>query len=1007
MSNHLIIGLGGTGGKIIRAFRKIIYQEFRQIDPEGVNIAYLYVDSDAEMMVLDDPSWKILGHSVQLGADSQLHIQGADLNHRLNNINNYPGIKEWIGNQADWQDILRSFAGGRVYGGQKRRLGRFLVACNIEALGSQLNLQVHKLQQSSKQTEVTFHICCGLAGGTGSGSVVDTIAQIRKHYPYQSQGSHYSILAYTYLPEKSPNPKWDTGNYQANGYAALLELNALSAGRFDPHDIATGGRIPCEVAFNGLYLYANQNDRNVIVDVEQDIPQIVADFLYQKMVAVRHLTWPSLQFLEDAQNGDSTPEVAPLPNVRIAERAKRFLTFGIHRVAIPEEEIKEYLTYQFARQAVLQLKFNHWDDHEGFIDVAKTTRDVNEWVGQKTTQMNWLLTDDHLCLSKGILPADIEKRWNTLDDEWRLIAPHFRDLALTVNKEERLEQLEKLFQKRFEQDFRSRAAGETGGVENFYRLRQASQKAMAKEIRHRIEAEWFTDWKNGTLSIHEIVDTLNALIYSLKGRKNSLKQLLTIRENQAKEALKQVNVIKYQWANRSWFTSTTALIDKQVLNLKDLCTASSWVNALNFADRLLDEVINELNSCLAQLQECANTISEAAKEFETLLKQRLHPQTATELARQVRLYDPDRIKKVTHTLISEEVMQRTYTTKVREEIVKKLGSHPNFSAFNQQLGKSAFLDMVTIESAKNAQLGHDKLIQQPKDRLFGVSIVDKLKERYEGDTQSLRIYVAELVKYACNYLTFDNAEIQKTGLGIPTSPTKFSRFTVILPQAPQHAQFMTELKNVFQQSYPGEIEFLETDIHTAPHEIVMINITNLFPLRFVSQVGFLKDKYLARLNRPDAARAKLELHIEGDGSQFPNLFVPSMAEVKTQAIPYLLMAKVMGLILSSEHPKTGATQWLFLQKDEDGFDAEPVDLGETFVGAYERLDLSHLEQMKQQVHKLLASDYLHREKRNQLKNAILEEVNRIKKEHCGEDLNHPLYQRFNEGGKGAVKMLKA
>jgi len=35
MSNHLIIGLGGTGGKIIRAFRKIIFQEFREPDPSG------------------------------------------------------------------------------------------------------------------------------------------------------------------------------------------------------------------------------------------------------------------------------------------------------------------------------------------------------------------------------------------------------------------------------------------------------------------------------------------------------------------------------------------------------------------------------------------------------------------------------------------------------------------------------------------------------------------------------------------------------------------------------------------------------------------------------------------------------------------------------------------------------------------------------------------------------------------------------------------------------------
>ena len=60
-TNHLIIGLGGTGGKIIRAFRKTLFQEFRGRRLEKVNLRYLYVDSSQEMMGIDDPSWKILG----------------------------------------------------------------------------------------------------------------------------------------------------------------------------------------------------------------------------------------------------------------------------------------------------------------------------------------------------------------------------------------------------------------------------------------------------------------------------------------------------------------------------------------------------------------------------------------------------------------------------------------------------------------------------------------------------------------------------------------------------------------------------------------------------------------------------------------------------------------------------------------------------------------------------------------------------------------------------------
>ena len=72
--NHLVIGLGGTGGKIIRAMRKMIYQNHRQEDPENVNLRYLYVDSDDSMMDIDDESWKLLGTSVQLSRSAQLEI---------------------------------------------------------------------------------------------------------------------------------------------------------------------------------------------------------------------------------------------------------------------------------------------------------------------------------------------------------------------------------------------------------------------------------------------------------------------------------------------------------------------------------------------------------------------------------------------------------------------------------------------------------------------------------------------------------------------------------------------------------------------------------------------------------------------------------------------------------------------------------------------------------------------------------------------------------------------
>src|SRR5271165_4177168 len=256
-ANHLIVGLGGTGGKIIRALRKTIYQEFRKDQPDNVNLAYLYVDSSDEMMKLDDPTWKILGTSVQLDRKSQLLIQDANLATRLENINEYPGIKPWIGDPEQWRDILGSIVGVTL-GGQKRRLGRFLFACKAANYRSQTQSLVRDLQNTGTP-DVTFHVVTGLAGGTGSGSVIDVVAQLRDIYP---DSKRYPIVLYALLPETYPNPNWDTGNYHANGFAALLELNALSVGRYEIVDVSgiRTDRLRLNDPFNGCYIFTNEND---------------------------------------------------------------------------------------------------------------------------------------------------------------------------------------------------------------------------------------------------------------------------------------------------------------------------------------------------------------------------------------------------------------------------------------------------------------------------------------------------------------------------------------------------------------------------------------------------------------------------------------------------------------------------------------------------------------------------------------------------------------------------
>ena len=47
-SNHILVGLGGTGGKILKAFKMRMFEEFPDAkDRDKQPVALLYVDSTA------------------------------------------------------------------------------------------------------------------------------------------------------------------------------------------------------------------------------------------------------------------------------------------------------------------------------------------------------------------------------------------------------------------------------------------------------------------------------------------------------------------------------------------------------------------------------------------------------------------------------------------------------------------------------------------------------------------------------------------------------------------------------------------------------------------------------------------------------------------------------------------------------------------------------------------------------------------------------------------------
>jgi len=394
--NHLIIGLGGSGGKIIRNLRKTVERnrDVQGTSPSEARFEYLYVDTSTDELDKRD-EWRVLGKDIELARSQFVINTASNVRPVLEDPASFPGLSDWIEPRSIFDFVKPGIAGAA----QRRKLGRLVFAQNASQFVKAVEDRMRVLEEGPGRKGVTIHIVCGLAGGTGSGSIVDAVALIRNKYP---EADLHRVLIYALLPEKDSKRVRNVAgfsNYYANGYAALAELNAMAVGQYHPRSVLDGSTMNHDTYFNGCYLVNNVNEHHLQFDVDGEMPRIVAEFIYQKTL---NKQWEGLGRAEkgenDIKNFESEDEIGKA-------RAKLFLSFGVERIVVPEQEIKEYLAYGFAEQATRQLMFNNFRQGEGYADEA-VQKDWGSEARKPDVIQKLLLSDSHLMLETGILEDD-------------------------------------------------------------------------------------------------------------------------------------------------------------------------------------------------------------------------------------------------------------------------------------------------------------------------------------------------------------------------------------------------------------------------------------------------------------------------------------------------------------------------------------------------------------------------------------------------------------------------
>lgn len=1019
MANHLFIGLGGTGGKVLRELRKRVFEEFRSNGPEhGVFLDYIYVDSSDEDLH-DRTGWKVMGKSVHLGDAQKVSIHGISAS-MFQNINMYPGLQAFL-KQNDLR-IIHEKMGPLVsagIGGQRRRLGRTLMANNLSDKSNSRNFDavlrgaVNRLQSLSEEKDVTFHICAGLAGGTGSGSIIDVIAQIRKLYPYQMDTKSFKMNLMIYVPEMNVvTPKHDAGFYQANGYAALQEINAISVGKYHPLDV-TGEkdvfsgevqRLLQGESFETAYVYTNVNENGKIFDLGNGLPAAVADFLFQTNVA-NAISGNSgeMKRLVGCENDGAGPEADQAGN---KVRSRKFMSFGIKRIEFPENEIREFVSYTYATQAARQLTYNYWQEGLGYGEKSSEEVGVGfvDEIRNKRNREALLLSNNYLMLSTPLIETPATKRWKDIETTWQTrTESDAADIQGQYEKQFWLSEFEKLSEDYYVNNYRGH------GVKKFYDNQRQEKKAYAKYIRRHIEKILFDAWVAGdetSKSILEIEKYTRLLIANCSERIAEFKKHKVDVEEEIKEILEKLDEIKDEWNNIGWLrdaitNASSTVFGKYQKARRDYYIQSTRIEAYNYAVELLQEIINELNSMLegvlAFKSEMTDILDEVVKEAGAKCKVGEMQDDVT-----IKKYDPEKVHVFARQYSADKERQRANAASIRRHMVELLGEEGEhtFANLYAKVDHDEAIDIVLDECKKNADDAmQDTAKDDPLSRMVGVNILEKLNQELTSEDK-IEAFVKDALSSARTYVQF-NAEEKSKVIGAEDG-AMMSMIQLSLPKGDENTTAIrNKIIREFEKQVPGFNPKEDVSENYKPNQIVIVAANAGFPLRYLSNVKTLKEKYDRLIAAPEKELNQMVLHTESFDNSLPSLFEVDSRELFKEMERPLMLAYPLGLIAEQMNPTTGE-RFEALRVPDVTFGGDTwIPLGKDFASTLSVLagDFKTSSILKQRVAEELKKQAVSNEQKTALKKLLGDVINvRILNGICGGNQFDTKFKYYRELG---------
>jgi hypothetical protein len=975
MKNHLFIGLGGQGGNSIAQLKKVFASRKKDVsalERRGQQWDFLYIDS-SNNVINTRKKWVHFGEDLQLPPSSFLDLKQGGLIDP-NSLALMPTISPWIGKP----ETLAKFAAGAAGiegANQRRRFGRLLFARSAQLIRTVVCQNKIKPMLSTG-AQCAIHIFASLAGGTGSGCIVDLVTMLRDEYPNPDTTRGYPIFLYIYITDENFDEA-KAGYFHQNQYAALADLNALCCDQLHLTLLASNGGVrnfDGAQPINSIALSTQLNSRNQRISLEKQ-HQIMAQAAFERLYSYSSGDLDNQQKAVTGEDGVATCPGEP-PGGPMA-RSYRFGSIGMRRWEVPVNEIKELLARDLETHCYRKLIYQNWNPDRGYLPEASGAVDSV----QSKCQAELMAAITEQQVSTSMLPGVL--------NELNIDFERFHQGKMRSG-------LAELDLKEYELELRARykTALNGKGIESLFENLRALRSQRLQSIRNAVHQILRRYWalKDGALGLAYIYDLLISTQTLVRNFSNAAESNSSANQNlERRLEARLIEWRKLTWLSRQFKKTNLALAHKEdVVSLlkQDLRNRFSEED-----EKLANELSIELGKLASEYQAAYLAIkgwADKAKKRRDQLEQDLSAihGGGTRGEETVNRAEFSLIEVQAH--LKDQACARVLISNACDElrensILKAVGNEP-LTKLGHLVVEQEDLRTESADATLFPQVDqiHEKLHRDARrNSIIDGSVLDVLKRRYDSNPEEFKRELKLFLEESTTNLVIDSQQQGPNALFNTRILDMPSQFLAI--GLPKDHPFGPTFKSLLATERPAVMANVSHEVyyHDNSTEIRMLSVVYFMAARFSNSVQRLHKMYFDAINNNAAGDCAYFTNLDpsGERGSRPDLLLPS---------PDVLMSQMKAALWIGARIKLTGTQGTLIQEGDNnvilvrrtnqGFQPKIISPTQNIDGLRQSADAAMIAEIWDAVYS--ATDSLEDQELHELRDQVREHNSWMESEHA-------------------------